>query len=398
MSRLGKLRCFVMMPFGEAWSDNLYSVIRLVFADRDLPAGWTVLRGDEVGPADKVTDAIEDEIERSDLIVADLGGGNPNVYYELGLAHRMGKRCILLSPDPRGLPFDVSHRRVLAYDPGNLRGFGAKLKEMLEALLESELWGRPAKFWSLLGDSTRISLGAREREDPQLSGVREDVTWPVAVAFAETARRLAGSPQVPWRDISSMECARLGITGGLDLRAGNHIALCGPVPNKCAYQMDCHEEIQLPARWRPETGLHVADEDHREGWRCLWLSDPDGEDYWLEDDYGPDDKSACIIARATTSVPTTAITIQGAHTDDTFWGVERTFDDRFWGALEDALPGFARFLSSPRCGVCVVAKRPAASTFVSAAEILTAAYVREEGASVWAPAGDSVGVRLDADG
>jgi hypothetical protein len=55
-------------------------------------------------------------IVEADLVVADLTDGNPNVYYELGLAHALRKRVILLTQEAAALPFDLRAYRVVEYD------------------------------------------------------------------------------------------------------------------------------------------------------------------------------------------------------------------------------------------------------------------------------------------
>jgi nucleoside 2-deoxyribosyltransferase len=52
---------------------------------------------------------------RADLIVADLTGRNPNVFYELGYAHALGKRTLLLTQKIDDVPFDLRHRQLVEY-------------------------------------------------------------------------------------------------------------------------------------------------------------------------------------------------------------------------------------------------------------------------------------------
>jgi len=59
----------------------------------------------------------------SDIIIADITPPNPNVFYELGYSHALGKPTILLAQRESRLPFDVSGFRVIFYD-NTIKGKG----------------------------------------------------------------------------------------------------------------------------------------------------------------------------------------------------------------------------------------------------------------------------------
>ena len=50
------------------------------------------------------------------MLVAELTSRNPNVFYELGLAHALGKPVVLVSSNEQDVPFDLNHIRVIYYD------------------------------------------------------------------------------------------------------------------------------------------------------------------------------------------------------------------------------------------------------------------------------------------
>jgi hypothetical protein len=50
-------------------------------------------------------------------IIADCTGRNPNVFYEIGIAHTIGKQVILLSQDVEDVPADLRYYRYLLYTP-----------------------------------------------------------------------------------------------------------------------------------------------------------------------------------------------------------------------------------------------------------------------------------------
>ena len=55
-------------------------------------------------------------IWRSRVVLADLSGKNPNVFYEVGIAHSLGRRTILVAQSMDDVPFDLRALRVLHYE------------------------------------------------------------------------------------------------------------------------------------------------------------------------------------------------------------------------------------------------------------------------------------------
>lgn len=78
---------------------------RYLIADGLSNLGYDVRRADDILSQNNILSDIISSIYSSDLIVADLTGSNPNVYYELGIAHAFNKNVILLIQDIEELPF-----------------------------------------------------------------------------------------------------------------------------------------------------------------------------------------------------------------------------------------------------------------------------------------------------
>jgi len=64
----------------------------------------------------KIIDQIWDGIIKAKVLIAELTTRNPNVYYELGLAHALRKPVVLISSNEEDVPFDLQHIRVIYYD------------------------------------------------------------------------------------------------------------------------------------------------------------------------------------------------------------------------------------------------------------------------------------------
>jgi hypothetical protein len=104
--------CFVMMPFGS-WFDRYYKEI-YVPAIRE--AGFEPVRADELFSAGSVVEQIWEQIDKAIVLLADLTDKNPNVFYELGLAHAARKPVVFTSAKVDDVPFDLRHLRVIIYD------------------------------------------------------------------------------------------------------------------------------------------------------------------------------------------------------------------------------------------------------------------------------------------
>ena len=102
---------FVIMPFGEDLDVIYTDFIRRTLRD----AGFEVSRADDLQNSQNIMKTIIQSIGTSDLIVADLTDSNPNVYYELGVAHTLNKAVILLTQDIDDLPFDIRSYSTIQY-------------------------------------------------------------------------------------------------------------------------------------------------------------------------------------------------------------------------------------------------------------------------------------------
>lgn len=356
MASSGALRCFVVMPFEKPWSDNLYWVIRLSLMDRASVGAWTVTRGDELHGRGTILEEVCKAIDVSDLVVADLGGLNANVVYELAFADQIRKPVVILAPRDMTLPFDVQHRRVVRYDSGRWEAVSRDLRSVVGQLVAEGLWGRPAKFWWLLSDVTSYSLAATMTASSSEGVVRRPrVSWCVAAGWIEVIRRGVVSYDAGLQGASVLDAAMLAIEGGAALESGNHIALGGPIMNKCTAEID--EHLLLPARWRREPASASRFELPLEPGHSLWLLDAASPRWQRPRSFADEGEGACIIARAATAFNTSAVTIEGSHADDTFWGIERSLAEGFWADLARLVPRLDEYLNAPEAGVCLVLER-----------------------------------------
>ncbi|GAB3944675.1 hypothetical protein GCM10028805_12530 [Spirosoma harenae] len=118
----------VMMPFESKFSGT-YAAIRNVCAR----LGVECKRADDIWDNSILIQDVFDLIFTSQVVITDFTDRNPNVFYETGVAHTLGKLVIPLTQSVGDIPFDLRHHRALTYLP-NAEGL---LK--LEADLEKKL-------------------------------------------------------------------------------------------------------------------------------------------------------------------------------------------------------------------------------------------------------------------
>jgi hypothetical protein len=131
-------RVFVIMPFGPAWSGTVYAMIRRAAGGVGLSPEPLVHRADEINRPGRITDQIVQAINEAEVIVADISGLNPNVMWELGYAHAMGKPVVLMNQDVHASPFDIRDYRQVIYSSSPTDADEELLARSLRAALETD--------------------------------------------------------------------------------------------------------------------------------------------------------------------------------------------------------------------------------------------------------------------
>ena len=80
-------------------------------------------------------------IHAAQVIVADCTGRNPNVFYEIGLAHAIGRHTVLISQSIDDIPFDLRHLRIIAYEytPRGMKAFANTLVETIKRSMPNRM-------------------------------------------------------------------------------------------------------------------------------------------------------------------------------------------------------------------------------------------------------------------
>lgn len=101
-----------MMPFDKSF-DDIYQLGIKTACDE---AGAYCERIDEQIFDENIMERIYNQIAKADLIVADMSGRNPNVFYEVGYAHAIGKKVVLITNNGNDIPFDLKQYHHVIYN------------------------------------------------------------------------------------------------------------------------------------------------------------------------------------------------------------------------------------------------------------------------------------------
>lgn len=132
--------CFVIQPFTDLYNKRFDDLYKPTIE----AAGMTAYRVDQDSSATVLVEAIEKNIKRAAVCLADITEDNPNVWYELGFAYAAGRPIVMACSDERQkagkrFPFDIQHRAIVTYkteSPRDFQAFKDNLTERLKAMLE----------------------------------------------------------------------------------------------------------------------------------------------------------------------------------------------------------------------------------------------------------------------
>lgn len=124
---------FVLMPFAEelrpVYEDHIKGVTKRLKLE--------VARSDDFFTNGSIMADIWSAINHAALVIADCTGRNPNVFYEIGLAHAIGKSTVLITQSIDDIPFDLRHLRTIIYqfNPRGMKQFEKTLEKTIKALI-----------------------------------------------------------------------------------------------------------------------------------------------------------------------------------------------------------------------------------------------------------------------
>ena len=162
--------CFVIMPFG-GWFDKYYEDI---YCPAISAAGMTPKRADDLYRPSNIVQDIWTYTKKAKIILADLSNKNPNVFYELGLAHALAKPAILITQTIDDIPFDLRSLRIIDYDK-NLPNWGETLGESIEKAIKETLDSPNETIPTAFLETTGISKTKVSKEEKELLELRQEM-------------------------------------------------------------------------------------------------------------------------------------------------------------------------------------------------------------------------------
>ncbi|MCK4794131.1 MAG: hypothetical protein KAV87_60955 [Desulfobacteraceae bacterium] len=130
-------QCFVLMPFRQEYDEIYQDILKPILQE----LGYHCLRADEIYGSTAIIHDIWDNIQIAGLIIADMTGKNPNVFYELGLGHAIGKNVILITQSLEDVPFDLRHLRCILYKH-SLRGLIELRDKLKKTILQDRSYSK----------------------------------------------------------------------------------------------------------------------------------------------------------------------------------------------------------------------------------------------------------------
>jgi hypothetical protein len=163
----GKI-AFVICPIGETESEIrkrsdqiLNHIITPVVAER----GYKAIRADQISEPGIITSQVINHLINDDLVIADLTGHNPNVFYELAIRHAIKKPVVQMIQKGESIPFDVSTSRTISIDHKDLDSVAEAKKELIKQIQAVEK--DPAKVDSPISMAVDLQVLKRS-QNPQL--------------------------------------------------------------------------------------------------------------------------------------------------------------------------------------------------------------------------------------
>lgn len=141
MATAEKGTCFVICPIDEQGTtirDRADNVFEYVIAPAAQNCGYEAVRSDRGGSPGLITVQIVQHLQEAPMVVADLTGQNPNVFFELAVRMMTLKPFVLMAEEGEIIPFDVTGLRLISLDSRNLKSADQCGKDLEEQIRFAE--------------------------------------------------------------------------------------------------------------------------------------------------------------------------------------------------------------------------------------------------------------------
>ncbi len=129
--------CFVIAPIGEPESDTRKrsdQILKYVVKPVASECGYDAIRADEISEPGIITSQVIQHTVDDPLVIADLTGRNPNVFYELAIRHALKKPLVQIIKKGEQIPFDVAGTRTIQVDHHDLESVEEARKEIVKQI------------------------------------------------------------------------------------------------------------------------------------------------------------------------------------------------------------------------------------------------------------------------
>lgn len=138
---MAEKKCFVIAPIGEPKSETRKrsdQILKHIINPATKECGYKAIRADQISEPGRITSQVIQRIIDDPLVIADLTGKNPNVFYELAIRHAIRKPFIQLIDKKEQLPFDVADMRTIQVDHHDLDSVEESKKQIINQIRSLE--------------------------------------------------------------------------------------------------------------------------------------------------------------------------------------------------------------------------------------------------------------------
>ncbi len=174
---MSKKLCFIISPIGEEGSEvrkRADQVLRHVLAPAVNGCGYEPVRADTIAEPGLITSQIIQHIVDDPLVIADLTGMNPNVFYELAIRHAIRRPLVQVIQKGEKIPFDVAGMRTIPVDHRDLDSV-EEAKGEIQKQIKAVESKKPADIDSPISVSVEIQ-SLRQSENPEKRSLAEFVS------------------------------------------------------------------------------------------------------------------------------------------------------------------------------------------------------------------------------
>lgn len=134
--------CFVISPIGEEGTETRVradQVLNHIIRPAAKELGYEpVIRADEIAEPGLITTQVIQHLIEDPMVIADLTGRNPNVFYELAVRHAIKLPVVQIIAQHEPIPFDVSQARTIPVDYHDLDSVARCRAELAKQMSSAE--------------------------------------------------------------------------------------------------------------------------------------------------------------------------------------------------------------------------------------------------------------------